>query len=101
MVTSRRTRLMGLIRVAITFFVVLLLTVVTLGWIWTGSHQPPPLRTASHVVLGIAAVCRHLRAGENLAPDRVLSVVVGEETRSCTAGAGNDRRVARTASSAA
>jgi membrane protein YdbS with pleckstrin-like domain len=54
MVTSRRTRVMRLVRVAITFFVVVLLTVVTMGWIWTGSHQPPPLRTASHVVLAIA-----------------------------------------------
>jgi hypothetical protein len=46
---------MRLFRVAITFFVVLLLTVVTLGWTWTGSHQPPPLRTASQVVLAVAA----------------------------------------------
>jgi membrane protein YdbS with pleckstrin-like domain len=52
---SRRTRVMRLVRLAITFFVVLLLTVVTLGWRWTGAHQPPPLRTASHVVLSLAA----------------------------------------------
>ncbi len=56
METSRRTRVMRLVRVAITFFVVVLLTIVTMGWIWTGSHQPPPLRTASHVVLAIAAI---------------------------------------------
>ena len=43
------------VRLGITGFVLILLSVVTLGWIWTGSHQPPPLRTASHVVLGIAA----------------------------------------------
>ena len=55
MQTSRRTRVMRLVRGAITFFVVLLLTVVTMGWIWTANHQPPPLRTASHVVLAIAA----------------------------------------------
>jgi membrane protein YdbS with pleckstrin-like domain len=53
--TFRRTRVMRLVRVAITVFVLLLLAVVSLGWIWTGSHQPPPLRTASHVVLSIAA----------------------------------------------
>jgi membrane protein YdbS with pleckstrin-like domain len=53
--TSRRTRIMRLVRAAITAFVLLLLAVVSLGWIWTGSHQPPPLRTASHVVLSIAA----------------------------------------------
>jgi membrane protein YdbS with pleckstrin-like domain len=55
METSRRTRIMRLVRVAITIFVVLLLTVVTMGWIWTGSHQPPPLRTASQVVLAVSA----------------------------------------------
>jgi membrane protein YdbS with pleckstrin-like domain len=54
METSRRTRIMRLVRVAITIFVVLLLTVVTMGWIWTGSHQPPPLRTASQVVLAVS-----------------------------------------------
>lgn len=46
---------MLLVRLGITCFVVILLSVVTLGWMWTGSHQPPPLRTASHVVLGLAA----------------------------------------------
>jgi hypothetical protein len=44
-----------LVRLGITCFVLILLSVVALGWIWTGSHQPPPLRTASHLVLGIAA----------------------------------------------
>jgi len=43
------------VRVGITSFVVILLSVVTLGWIWTNSHQPPALRSASHVVLGLAA----------------------------------------------
>jgi hypothetical protein len=47
-------RAMTAVRVGITCFVLILLSVVTLGWIWTGSHQPPPLRTASHVVLGLA-----------------------------------------------
>jgi len=41
---------------AITGFVALLLITVTLGWNWTTSHQPPPLRRASHVVLAIAAL---------------------------------------------
>jgi NhaP-type Na+/H+ or K+/H+ antiporter len=44
------------VRIAITAFVLVLLTVLTLGLLWTGSHQPPPLRTASQVVLGIAAL---------------------------------------------
>ena len=48
-------RVMTAVRIGITCFVLILLSVVTLGWMWTGSHQPPPLRTASHVVLGIAA----------------------------------------------
>jgi hypothetical protein len=44
------------VRLAITVFVLALLTVVTLGWRWTNSHQAPALRTASHVVLAVAAV---------------------------------------------
>lgn len=43
-------------RIAITVFVLALLTVVTLGLIWTGANQAPPLRTASQVVLGISAL---------------------------------------------
>jgi membrane protein YdbS with pleckstrin-like domain len=53
---SRKKRAMNVVRIAITKFVLGLLTIVTLGWIWTGSHQPPPLRTASHIVLAIAAL---------------------------------------------
>jgi len=45
-----------LVRMAITAFVLALLATVTLGWIWTATHQPPPLRTASHLVLSIAAL---------------------------------------------
>jgi hypothetical protein len=43
------------VRIAITLFVLVLLVIVTLGWRWTSSHQPPPQRTASHVVLAISA----------------------------------------------
>ena len=39
-----------------TGFVALLLIIVALGWAWTTRHQPAPLRTASHVVLTIAAL---------------------------------------------
>jgi membrane protein YdbS with pleckstrin-like domain len=70
METSRRTRVMRLVRVAITFFVVLLLTVVTMGWIWTGSHQPPPQRTASYMVLAIAAVAGICALARIWRPDR-------------------------------
>jgi hypothetical protein len=41
---------------AITCFVLALLGIVVLGWIWTNTHQPPPLRMASHVVLSLAAL---------------------------------------------
>ena len=61
---------MRLVRVAITFFILLLLAVVTMGWIWTGSHQPPPLRTASHVVLAIAAVAGIFALARVWRPDR-------------------------------
>jgi hypothetical protein len=44
------------VRIAITLFVLALLVVVTLGWIWTGNNQPPPLRMASHVVLAISGL---------------------------------------------
>jgi hypothetical protein len=44
------------VRIAITMFVLVLLTIVVLGWVWTGTHQLPPQRTASRVVLSIAAV---------------------------------------------
>ena len=43
------------VRIAITLFVLVLLVIVTLGWRWTARHQPPPQRTASHVVLAISA----------------------------------------------
>lgn len=46
----------NLVRTAITVFVLALLATVTLGWMWTTAHQPPALRTASHLVLSIAAL---------------------------------------------
>jgi membrane protein YdbS with pleckstrin-like domain len=52
---SYRDRVMTRVRITITMFIAILLTVVSLGWVWTNSHQPPPLRTASHIVLAIAA----------------------------------------------
>lgn len=42
-------------RIAITTFILVLLTVVGLGWSWTAAHQPPALRAASHVVLALSA----------------------------------------------
>jgi cell division septal protein FtsQ len=49
-------RLRNQVRIAITVFVLVLLSTVTLGWNWTAAHQAPPLRTASHVVLSLAAL---------------------------------------------
>ena len=53
---SKKERVRNGIRIAITAFVLVLVTIVGLGWLWTGSHQPPPLRTASHIVLALAAL---------------------------------------------
>jgi tellurite resistance protein TehA-like permease len=47
---------MNAIRIGITVFILALLTIVTLGWMWTNGHQPPALRTASHIVLALAAL---------------------------------------------
>jgi len=47
---------MNTLRIAITFFTLILLIILVLGWGWTGAHQPPPARLASHVVLGIATL---------------------------------------------
>ncbi len=47
---------MNALRIAITAFTVILLIILVLGWGWTGAHQPPPARLASHVVLGIATL---------------------------------------------
>jgi hypothetical protein len=38
----------------ISAFIVVLLGVVTLGFLWTASHQPPSSRIASHLVLGLS-----------------------------------------------
>ena len=42
---------MTFVRVAISLFVLVLIVVSAMGWVWTGSHQPPPKSTASRVVL--------------------------------------------------
>ena len=47
---------MNAVRMLITMFIILLLTIVRLGWMWTTTHQPPGARVASHVVLIVAAL---------------------------------------------
>ena len=46
---------MKLWRMGISAFILVLLVVVTLGFLWTASNQPPSARTASFVVLGLSA----------------------------------------------
>ena len=47
---------MNAVRIVITMFTLILLTIVSLGWVWTTAHQPPAQQMASHAVLTIAAL---------------------------------------------
>jgi hypothetical protein len=47
---------MNVVRILITSFILILLTIVILGWRWTTAHQPPGLQTASHIVLTVSAL---------------------------------------------
>jgi hypothetical protein len=44
------------VRIAISIFVLVLLTVIAVGLNWTAAHQPPAQAAASAVVLGIAGL---------------------------------------------
>ena len=44
---------MTVVRLLISFFVLLLIAVSAAGWIWAGSHQTPGQAVASHLVLGV------------------------------------------------
>jgi tellurite resistance protein TehA-like permease len=52
--TSRIERVRHGVRIGISAFVLLLLSTIVLGWLWTSQHQVPPLRTASRIVLSLA-----------------------------------------------
>jgi hypothetical protein len=52
--TSRIERVRNGVRIGISAFVLILLATIVLGLVWTSHHQPPPLRTASHLVLSLA-----------------------------------------------
>jgi hypothetical protein len=39
------------VRVAITAFILVLITIATTGWLWVGGHQAPAQALASRVVL--------------------------------------------------
>jgi hypothetical protein len=53
---SMQEQAMTGIRIAITLFILVLVTLVALGWQWTSQHQAPAQAMASHVVLGLAAL---------------------------------------------
>jgi membrane protein YdbS with pleckstrin-like domain len=42
---------MRLVRIAMSVFVLLLISVSVAGWVWTGGHQAPAQATASRIVL--------------------------------------------------
>jgi hypothetical protein len=50
-------------RVAISAFIVILLAVIVLGLIWTGTHQPPGPRIGSFTVLGMSGAAALLALG--------------------------------------
>jgi len=73
---SRIERIRNGVRIGISTFVLILLTTIVLGFVWTSRHQAPPLRTASHLVLslagaaGIFALTRIWRTEAPRAPGR-------------------------------
>jgi len=47
---------MNAVRIAISLFILVLIAVSAVGWIWTGSHQPPSQSEASRVVLTLGVL---------------------------------------------
>jgi hypothetical protein len=47
---------LNLVRVVITGFILVLITIATTGWLWVGSHQSPAQALASRVVLTLCVV---------------------------------------------
>ena len=44
---------MNVVRIIISLFILVLISVASTGWIWTGSHQPAAQAAASRVVLSL------------------------------------------------
>jgi membrane protein YdbS with pleckstrin-like domain len=44
------------IRIAASAFIVVLITLTAMGWVWTGTHQPPAQAMAARAVLALAAL---------------------------------------------
>jgi hypothetical protein len=47
---------LNIVRIVISLFILVLIAVSAVGWIWTGSHQPPSQSEASRVVLTLGAL---------------------------------------------
>ena len=47
---------MNVIRIAITFFIVILIALSASGWVWTGAHQTAAQSAASRTVLSLCIV---------------------------------------------
>lgn len=47
---------MTAIRLSASVFIVILIGLTTMGWIWTGTHQPPAQAVAARFVLALAAM---------------------------------------------
>jgi membrane protein YdbS with pleckstrin-like domain len=44
------------IRLTASIFILILISLVAMGWIWTGTHQPPEQAVAARIVLALAAL---------------------------------------------
>lgn len=44
------------VRLAISFFILVVVGVLVRGWIWTGAHQAAAQARASHIVLGLGLI---------------------------------------------
>jgi hypothetical protein len=47
---------MTIIRMTISLFILVLIAVSSIGWIWTGGHQPAAQAAASRVVLTLGVI---------------------------------------------
>jgi len=44
------------VRLAASFFILLLIVLSAMGWVWSGTHQPPGQVLAARAVLALAAL---------------------------------------------
>ena len=47
---------MSAIRLVISLFILVLISLSAMGWVWTGAHQPPDQALAARTVLVLAAL---------------------------------------------